>query len=140
MALITSRGPNVQLMRQRIAPVLGQPIHQDHRVVVHILDVGSRRHQFGRVAARRAGVDVMRIEFIQDQRALVVARHLHPAPQPVILHHLAGGIAGIAGQDRLQAPPLDLPFQVGQRRLVALVRVEQDGDGDEALKTASNSS
>src|SRR5205823_3732794 len=77
----------------RVAPVLGEPVEDDDRIAIDVLDVpgGALDGQFPR--AHRP--HVVRVELVDEESALELSRRPHPAPQLVALDELARRIAGI---------------------------------------------
>jgi len=82
----------------------------------------------------------MRVELIDQERALQLAGGAHPARELLALHQLAGRIAGIAQQQRREPATLDLLAQVVRSEGVPALSFEEDGMAVNALKTSSSSS
>jgi len=71
----------------------------------------------------------MRIELVDQERALQLARRAHPARQLVALDQLARRVAGVAQEERGESAPLDLLAQIVDRESVSALPFEEDGDG-----------
>ena len=76
----------------------------------------------------------MRIELVDEQRALQLAREAHPAGQFLVPDQLSGRVAGIGDEQRGEAAALHLAAQVLDREGVAALAFQQDGDGGERAK------
>src|SRR6266403_2974675 len=113
-------------------PVLGEPVEDHHRVAVHVLDVAGGALDGELAGPRRP--HVMRVELVDQERALQLAGGAHPARELRALHQLAGRIAGIAQQQRREPASLDLLAQVVRSEGVSTLSFEEDGDGRERLE------
>src|SRR5690349_1175401 len=90
----------------RVAPVLGQAVEDDDGIAVHVLHVAG-----GALDGELAGAarpDIVRVELVDEQGAVELARGAHPALQLVAVDELAGGVAGVAEEQRGEAAALDL--------------------------------
>ena len=76
----------------------------------------------------------MRVELVDEERALKLARGAHPPGQLFPLDQLAGRIAGIAQEERGESAPLDLLAKIVGREGVSALAFEEDGDGGERLE------
>ena len=115
-----------------VAPVLGEAVEEDHRIAVDVLDV-ARRALDGQ-AAGRSGPDVVRVELVEHQRAVELARDRHPLRELVALHQLAGRVAGVRQQQRAEAAAVHLAPQIVDGERVAALALEQDRDRRERLE------
>jgi hypothetical protein len=70
----------------------------------------------------------VRVELVDDQRAVEVARDVDPRLQQLAPHELAGGVARVRQQQRRQSAPLHLAAQIVRRERVAALGLEQDRD------------
>ena len=116
-----------------VAPVLGQAVEQDDRIAVDVLDVAGGALD-GQAGPPGAGPDVVRVELVEQQRAVELARQRDPLRELVALHQLAGRVAGVRQQQRRQPAPLDLAAQIVDGEGIAALPLEQDGDGGEGLE------
>ena len=117
----------------RVAPVLGEAVEEHDRIAVDVLDVarGALDRQL-RPAAPRP--DVVRVELVDEQRAVELARDRDPARELVAADQLAGRVARVRQQQRRQAAAVDLAAQIVDGEGVAALALEQDRDGGERLE------
>ncbi len=111
----------------RVAPVLGQAVEQHHRIAVHVLHVARRADQAA-VGDEVGPPHVVRVELVDQHRAVQLARDGDPLGQVVAADQLAGRVARVREQQRRQPAPHDLAAQLRRRERVAAVRLEQDRD------------
>ena len=111
-----------------VAPVLGEAVQDDHRVAVHVLHPAGGAHGGARLLLG-AAPDEVRVELVEDQRALEPPADVDPARQLVARDQLAHGVAGVRHQQCSQPASQDLALQVGGGEAVARLPAEQDGDG-----------
>ena len=123
----------------RVAPVLGEAVEQDDRIAVDVLDVA--RGALDRTAASTRPppaparpTDVVRIELVEQQRAVELARDRDPARELVAANELAGRVARVRQQQRRQAAAVHLAAQVVGGERVAALALEQDRDRGERLE------
>ena len=67
-----------------VAPVLGQAVEDDDRIAVDVLDV-ARGALDRQLAGRPAAPDVVRVELVEEQRAVELARRGRPSGELVAL-------------------------------------------------------
>jgi hypothetical protein len=122
-----------------VAPVLGQAVDDDHRIFVDVLDVARRRHRRRRSGAR---IDVVRVELVEQQRAVELARRPPPSAAsscPAI--SLPVGLHGFDSRIADSPRPRISRRKSSAVKAVAAARLEQDGDRRErGLKMSSSSS
>src|SRR5882724_1970873 len=91
-------------------------------IAVDVLDVAGGA--LDRELSRPPGPDVMRVELVDEERALQLARGAHPPRQLFPLDQLAGRIAGIAQEERGESAPLDLLAKIVGREGVSALSFE----------------
>jgi hypothetical protein len=74
------------------------------------------------------------VELVEEQRAVEVARGLHPIGELVAGDQLAGGIAGIRNQDGRKATSENFAAEIDGAKLITSIPFEQDGDRREEAK------
>src|SRR5690606_25177389 len=81
-----------------------------------------------------AAVDVVRVELVEQERAVELPRGVDPALELLAGDELARGVAGVREQQRREAAPEDLAPEVVGGEAVAALGVEQDRDARERLE------
>ena len=76
----------------------------------------------------------MRIELVEEERAVELARDVHPALELLAGDELARGVARVREQERREAAPEDLAPQILGGEAVAALALEQDRDARERLE------
>ena len=76
----------------------------------------------------------MRIELVDEERALQLPRGGDPAAKLVALDELSGRVAGVGEEQRGEAASLDLAAQVLDGERVSSLTLEQDGNGGEGAE------
>src|SRR6185503_3348259 len=76
-----------------VAPILGEPVEDDDGIAVDVLDVPRGALDGKAVALRRP--NVMRIELVEQERAVELARNLHPPGELRSTHVFAGRITRV---------------------------------------------
>ncbi|MDF2696799.1 MAG: hypothetical protein K0S65_5182 [Labilithrix sp.] len=116
----------------RVAPVLREAVEDDDGIGVDVLDVTC-----GTLDGQSAGptaVDVVRVELVEEERAVEVAGDAHPAFELFSRHELAGRVARVREEKRRETTAQHLTAKVVRGEAVAALAFEQDRDAREGLE------
>ena len=118
----------------RVAPVLGEAVEEHDRIAVDVLDVARGALDRQRARARR-DPDVVRVELVEEQRAVELARDVAPsASSSSPATSLPVGLHGFDSSSADRPRPEDLAPQILGGEGVAALALEQDRDGGERLE------
>src|SRR6267154_4347888 len=101
-------------------------------IAVDVLDVAGRA--LDGELARAPAPHVVRVELVEEQRAVELPREVDPARELLALHELARGVARVRQQQRRESAPVHLAPQILDGESIAALALEQDGDGREGLE------
>jgi hypothetical protein len=118
----------------RVAPVLGQAVEQHDGIAVDVGHVARAALDGQLIGGAAAGPQVVRVELVEQQRTVELARDFDPARQLGAADVLTRGVARVRQQQCGQAAAVHLAAQIVGGERVAAVALEQDGDRGERLE------